>query len=465
MKIDTNIARASQLIQVLMKAAPGKPPKPHLFWYEPTHRWRKKPEAGGSFSEKDLHIHVEKNLKSLQRSVRNFLKANPDSEAAKIMNPVVDRLGNALEGKNTYAEILYAINETNKLHSSKLFSGLRNKFWKLHELVHEGEEPSGAGDKTDWVVNETQARGLNFRLSETINILRNSYLKMMNAKMPHQKRAEMDKAFGDFNGSIMSMYKSLKSRNLGEVYDELYNVESQMNDVRKTIPKRQKVAMRMLEDAQARYKGFITDIEYRNDRRLGGPRTPKKSAATGNILKEAPNLPRALASWRPQIIYNGKYPKAESERMSDDVAIVTANVKPELQRQLQDMSRSVPTKAYSKSEWTTFAKSKNYNPQTLGGLCNSKTGVHLPHTAPQYVTAHEYGHFMDQRKIGKQGFSKLKSRFYDLAGKNKGFISSYSKTNPNEFVAEVFAHYITDPAYLKRIDPVSFDIIKEHLAQ
>ena len=130
------------LDSILLVKEQRTPPRPGLFFYKPTRRWRKVPEYGGSFSEKELTEHVEKNLESLQRSVQNFIKANPDSDAAKIMKPVVGKLDHALDGKDSYAEILDAINQTDKLHSSKLFTRLRNKFWKLHELVHEGEDES-----------------------------------------------------------------------------------------------------------------------------------------------------------------------------------------------------------------------------------------------------------------------------------------------------------------------------------
>ena len=143
--IDDRILRARHLIAmipILMKAPSRKPPRPGLFWYEPTHRWRKNRSHGGTFNAKELHAHVEKNLTSLQKSARNFIAANPDSEAAEIMKPVVDKFSHALDGQNTYGEILDALTEVDKTHSSKLFTRMRNKFWKLHKLVHEGEEDS-----------------------------------------------------------------------------------------------------------------------------------------------------------------------------------------------------------------------------------------------------------------------------------------------------------------------------------
>ena len=179
--IDKNILSARFSIELLqnmvMKTKSRKPPRPGLFWYEPTHRWRKKPEAGGSFSKKELNEHVEKTLSSLQSSIKEII-SNPftkgsQPEFVEIMTPIIGNISHALEGKNTYAEILNAIQTANGIHYSPAFEEVRNEFWKLHELVHEGSQ-------------NVQSLGHMLDTMTSIGFGYDTILKDMNKYLPNQ---------------------------------------------------------------------------------------------------------------------------------------------------------------------------------------------------------------------------------------------------------------------------------------
>ena len=140
---DTQIRRIQsdiRLLRLFIKEAPGKPPRPNLFWYEPTHRWRKKPEAGGSFDEKELHERVEKRLQSISDDIREYSSRADNKTTKDLLNEVQERLSDALSGKNTYSTILSSLGDAvDAEKEAPEMMSIRNDFWQLHHLVHEGE--------------------------------------------------------------------------------------------------------------------------------------------------------------------------------------------------------------------------------------------------------------------------------------------------------------------------------------
>ena len=128
------------------KAPPGKPPREGLFWYEPTHRWRKTPEAGGSHSEDALYDYVNQELTELMFAVKDLVKdgktlpektnlmhaysslrsARDSQSSLSGYQTALDSLGNAIQSAGSDEQ-------ANKIES------VLDRFRNLHELAHEGE--------------------------------------------------------------------------------------------------------------------------------------------------------------------------------------------------------------------------------------------------------------------------------------------------------------------------------------
>ena len=501
------------LCRLIVKAPPGKPPREGLFWYEPTHRWRKIPEYGGSHSEKEFQVYVKTELKNIYASIQRTIKRGSISNkrSERLLNNTLKILLDANTDGAVYDRALSRLNLATKLDSKA--KPVRDRLQKLHTLVQEDHSKSDKDDMIDTAkpknvkspqkdakpkptpkpknieppqkdVKPKPNKGnvISNNLDENIHkeFLSRMHPKLLDIGIVMQDivpktyaskaissdiKSAVRQSVISLRNQLNSISKLTKEGDIVGIQEELSNVDTLFNDVRKHIPKRQKAIMRLLEDSNKIFHGFSNELEYRINSEQRGSSLPKFSAATNNLLEENANLKIALDDWSPQINYEGKQTDAYSEKISKDVVSVVANVKTQFQSRLQNAIEKTPTNVYDNEEWEKFAKESNYDPMQVRGLCSSRNGVHLSDDASHNLVAHEYGHFMDQRKIGKQAFTQLKKRYAELIKTGKGFVTDYAKTNPEEFAAEAFAHYITDPTHLNRVDPVSFDIVKNSLAQ
>ena len=165
-RINKTVHLVSLLISpsLFLKERKKTPPRPGLFWYEPTHRWRKTPEAGGSFSEKDLHDHVESSLSSIGKSVMriadNIGNGIQDSHTLGMLEDLYFDIVDIQDGEGDYRETLRLFRNVAEEDSGykKQLKSLRDEFWLLHDLVYEGEERDAYADIVDISIRDETAR-------------------------------------------------------------------------------------------------------------------------------------------------------------------------------------------------------------------------------------------------------------------------------------------------------------------
>ena len=178
-----------------------------------------------------------------------------------------------------------------------------------------------------------------------------------------------------------------------------------------------------------------------------------------------------LPEWPREIRQEGAVDQWQFTSSEAGVDNMLKQLKPEYQRQFQELMDRVPPTIYGREEWAELATRTgmaNQGVDTFGIHLADGHGVHLGPLDPEpHITVpHELGHAIDQEPFANEFVSEM----YDLYRKrvdegNVFAVTPYGAQDPGEFVGETVGYFIGDNAVLKARDPEAYDLVSTHLMQ
>ena len=206
----------------------------------------------------------------------------------------------------------------------------------------------------------------------------------------------------------------------------------------------------------------------------------------GEPLKTATDL---LANWDdfdPQLKGGFKSMVSDSFKRSakESIKMIGVMLKPDFQRPLQESLHRRRIEVYGSDEdWDKKVRIKyegvpssvfftgGYNGGNVGAYATD-LGIRTPERSSTHTLIHEIGHQIDiYDSLNEEGSRRLKNMMSRRA-KNmtnaelrKSAVTAYATANVNEYFAECFATYITNPVKLYTQDPQAFAILQDEYFQ
>lgn len=472
------IEKIQQLLKeaAVYKAPPGPPPRKGLVWFEGTHRWRKKPDKP---SGEELHRGNNSNFTSKLNDVAEKFSMR----SLKTMIPIMA------------TKSLTALTNINDMPMHDQTTALKESMSSLHFINdymdnYKGESPQ---------LRQQAKKIIGARITALENVYHHKAMEMfdlqtefladtiedMAGDAKQLENAEVSSYIKDAQLLLTTARESYEQGDVTQATSDLLQGRDQMRFIRYRI-KEMPITSNYLD-----FEG-VEDMTYLAERMFFTQHTiisdesvpfptdrGGKGIAAGQELEESNDLAVSFKEWTvPVLLFDTR----DTTFIDGDVKNVGRLLQPILQKEFQESIEKRQPKVFSDTAWFDVVVKANggdnesigvsgLRPNQVGGFCNAK-GVHIPERASTKTIVHELAHQLDiQDRVSPYASHMIKEIYkerleiHGRAQLESMTVTPYAASNENEFFAESFAHFVTDPVKLYKEDRTVYRILAEMMFQ